>query len=163
MLQRSHINFLELQAVFRSSVTKGPSCPGTDGQCHHGGLYQLAGGLALLSGDMSGGQSWKIRSRLGRPVKSTEMFQSPPFLHPWDWPDKTWSHIHVDYAGPFMGMMFFVLIDAHSKWMDVYPVNSATSAMTIECLRTSFSNHGLPELLVSDNALVLLAESLRNF
>lgn len=46
---------------------------------------------------------------------------------------------------------FFVLRDAHSKWMDVYPVNSATSATTIECLRTSFSNHGLPELLVSDN------------
>ena len=50
-----------------------------------------------------------------------------------------------------MEKMFFVLIDTHSKWMDVYPVNSATSATTIECLRTSFSNHGLPELLVSDN------------
>ena len=58
---------------------------------------------------------------------------APAPLHPWDWPDKPWSRIHVDYAGPFMGKMFFVLIDAHSKWMDVYPVNSATSATTIEC------------------------------
>ncbi len=55
-------------------------------------------------------------------------------LHPWNWPDKPWQRLHVDYAGPFMGKMFFVLIDAHSKWMDVYPVNSATSATTIECL-----------------------------
>ena len=50
-----------------------------------------------------------------------------------------------------MEKMFFVLVDAHSKWMDMYPVNSANSATTIECLRTSFSNYGLPELLVSDN------------
>eukprot|EP00066_Takifugu_rubripes_P012215 XP_011601481.1 PREDICTED: uncharacterized protein K02A2.6-like [Takifugu rubripes] len=59
---------------------------------------------------------------------------APAPLHPWDWPDKPWSRIHVDYAGPFMEKMFFVLIDAHSKWMDVYPVNSATSTTTIECL-----------------------------
>ncbi len=75
-------------------------------------------------------------------------------LHPWNWPDKPWQRLHVDYAGPFMGKMFFVLIDAHSKWMDVYPVNSATSATTIECLRNSFSNHGLPELIVLDNTML---------
>ena len=61
------------------------------------------------------------------------------------------NRIHVDYAGPFMEKMFFVLVNAHSKWMDLYLMNSATSAITIECLHTSFSNHGLPELLVSDN------------
>lgn len=47
---------------------------------------------------------------------------APAPLCPWDWPDKPWSRIHMDYAGK----MFFVLIDAHSKWMDVFPVNSAT-------------------------------------
>ncbi|XP_038590459.1 uncharacterized protein K02A2.6-like [Micropterus salmoides] len=84
-------------------------------------------------------------------------------LHPWDWPDKPWSRLHVDYAGPFMGKMFFVLIDAHSKWMDVYPVNSATSATTIECLRTSFSNQGLPELLVSDNGTCFVSTEFKDF
>ena len=88
---------------------------------------------------------------------------APAPLHPWDWPDKPWSRIHVDYAGPFMGKMFFVLIDAHSKWMDVYPVNSATSATTIECLRTSFSNHGLPELLVSDNGTCFISTEFNVF
>lgn len=59
---------------------------------------------------------------------------APAPLHPWDWPDKPWNRIHVDYAGLFMGKMFYVLGDAHSKWMDVHPVNSATSAITIMCM-----------------------------
>ena len=24
-------------------------------------------------------------------------------LHPWEWPEKPWSRIHIDHAGPFMG------------------------------------------------------------
>ncbi len=66
----------------------------------------------------------------------------------------------MDYAGLFLGKMFFVLIDAHSKWMD--PVNSATS-VTIECLRTSSSNHGLPELLVSDNGTCFVSTEFKDF
>jgi len=84
-------------------------------------------------------------------------------LHPWNWPEKPWQRLHVDYAGPFMGKMFLVLIDAHSKWMDVYPVNSATSAATIECLRKSFSNQGLPELIVSDNATCFVSAEVKEF
>lgn len=36
-------------SVQLSSVTKAPSGPGTDGQYHHSGLYQLSGWLTLLS------------------------------------------------------------------------------------------------------------------
>ena len=31
-----------------------------------------------------------------------------------------WSLVHVDYAGPIVGKMFFVVVDAHSKWPEVY-------------------------------------------
>ncbi len=78
-------------------------------------------------------------------------------------PDKPWQRLHVDYAGPFKKKKIFVLIDAHSKWMDVYPVNSATSATTIECLRNSFSNHGLPELIVSDNGTCFISAEFKEF
>ncbi|GFT57407.1 uncharacterized protein K02A2.6 [Trichonephila clavipes] len=37
--------------------------------------------------------------------------------HPWEWPNGPWQRIHVDYAGPFMGKMFFVVSDAYSKWI----------------------------------------------
>ena len=53
-------------------------------------------------------------------------------LHPWEWPDKPWSRLHIDYAGPFMGQMLLVIIDAHSKWLEVYITNSSTTAVTIE-------------------------------
>ena len=55
-------------------------------------------------------------------VKSCQHCQitrhSPPPapLHPWEWPQRPWVRIHVDYAGPFLGKMFLVVIDSHSKW-----------------------------------------------
>lgn len=88
---------------------------------------------------------------------------APDPLHPQDWPDKPWNCIHVDYAGPFMEKMFSVLIDAHSKCMDVYPVNSATSASTTGCVQTSLSNHGLPELLVYNNGSCFTSKELKDF
>ena len=72
-------------------------------------------------------------------------------LQPWEWPCRPWARLHVDYARPFMGKMFLVLIGANSKWMDVYTVPAATPHSTISVLRTIFALHGLPEILVSDN------------
>ncbi|CAC5416660.1 Uncharacterized protein K02A2.6 [Mytilus coruscus] len=69
-------------------------------------------------------------------------------MHPWEWPSKPWSRIHIDYAGPLYGKMFLVCVDAHSKYLDVHVVNSATSTNTIEKLRTMFAIHGLPESIV---------------
>ena len=35
--------------------------------------------------------------------------KSPPWapLHPWEWPDRPWSRLHLDFAGPFMKRMFW--------------------------------------------------------
>ena len=48
----------------------------------------------------------------------SKMPSSAP-LHPWEWPNRPWSQLHLDYAGPFMGKMFLVVVDAHSMWLDV--------------------------------------------
>ena len=59
--------------------------------------------------------------------------------------------MHADYAGPFLGHMFFILIDAHSKWMEVHVTKSATSLVSIEKIRSTTATVGLPEQLVTDN------------
>ena len=68
-----------------------------------------------------------------------EAKQSPPKapLHPWSWPSKPWQRIHLDLAGPFMGKMFLLAIDAHSKWGEVWEMASTTSLKTIyvDCLQ----------------------------
>ena len=48
-------------------------------------------------------------------------------LHPWEWPAQPWSCLHLDFVGPFLGHMYLVLVDAHSKWLDVQIMQSTTS------------------------------------
>ena len=44
-------------------------------------------------------------------------------LHPWEYPSRPWAWIHIDHAGPFISKMFLIVIDAHTKWIDVEIVN----------------------------------------
>ena len=46
---------------------------------------------------------------------------SPPSapLHPWKWPTRPWARLHVDFAGPMDGRMYLIVVDAHSKWLEV--------------------------------------------
>ena len=71
--------------------------------------------------------------------------------HLWEWPDRPWSRIHADYAGPFMGSMFLIIIDAQSKWIEVFKPTTCTSEVTIEKFRQGFATHGIPDVLVTDN------------
>ena len=84
-------------------------------------------------------------------------------LHPWEWPQRPWGRIHIDHAGGFLGKLFLLAVDAHSKWMEVEMVDSATSDSTIRKLRTMFSTHGLPEVLVSDNGSAFSSEEFQKF
>ena len=84
-------------------------------------------------------------------------------LHPWEWPSRPWERIHIDYAGPFLGKMFLIMIDAYSKWIEVHPVNTATSRVTIEKLRSTFAIHGLPMTIVSDNGSNFCSEEFEEF
>lgn len=84
-------------------------------------------------------------------------------LHPWEWPANPWERLHIDYAGPFLGKMFLVVVDAHSKWLEVEVVSAATSTQTIAKLRSMFATHGLPQLVVSDNGSVFTSLEFKEF
>ena len=87
--------------------------------------------------------------------------KAPP--HPWEWPERPWSRIHIDHAGPYHNQLWLIIVDAHSKWLDIYPVSSTNSQTTIDMLRVSFSNHGLPEMIVSDNAASFTSAQFAEF
>ena len=62
-----------------------------------------------------------------------------------------------------MGKMFLLIIDAHSKWMDIHCVNSATSSVTIDKMRSTFASRGLPEIVVSDNGSNFVSSEFKSF
>lgn len=84
-------------------------------------------------------------------------------LHPWEWPQSPWHRLHVDYAGPVDGRFFLILVDAHSKWVDVHVTRGTTALETIKCLRHSFSTFGLPVSLVSDNGPCFTSQEFKEF
>ena len=59
--------------------------------------------------------------------------------------------------------MFFVVVDGHSKWLDVVSVPSATTQHTIAKLMSIFATHGLPEMIVSDNGTVFISTDFQIF
>jgi len=84
-------------------------------------------------------------------------------LHPWEWATAPWQRIHIDYAGPFQNSMFLIVVDAHSKWLEVIPVRSTTSSSTIEVLRDLFARFGIPEQIVTDNGVQFVSEEFQVF
>ena len=70
-------------------------------------------------------------------------------LHPWEFPKRPWERLHADFAGPFQGKMFLVVVDAYSKWLEINSLTTATSTTTIEHLRSIFATHGLPKIFVT--------------
>ncbi|XP_033725336.1 uncharacterized protein K02A2.6-like [Pecten maximus] len=68
-------------------------------------------------------------------------------IHPWEWPSQPWSRVYIDFAGPYLGSMFFVMVDANSKWPEVIQMKTTTSEKIIEVLRTIFARNGIPRQL----------------
>ena len=83
-------------------------------------------------------------------------------LNPWPWPNKPWSRLHIDFAGPFLNKTYLFLVDAFSKWPEVIEMTSTTAVKTIEALRHVFATHGLPDCVVTDNGPQFIAEEFKS-
>lgn len=59
---------------------------------------------------------------------------------------------------------FLVMIDAWSRWPEVFPVNTMTAAAElIRHTRYAFATHGLPKLVVTDNGRQLVSADFESF
>ena len=92
---------------------------------------------------------------------------NPPLapLNPWTWPTRPWARLHLGYVRPFQGHHFLVIIDAHSKWIEAFPVTSPSSNVTIEILRPVFAQFGVPETVqvVSDDGNCFVSDEFQQF
>lgn len=83
--------------------------------------------------------------------------------HPWEYAISPWQQVHVDYADLFQNIYLLILVDSYSKWLEVIPTKSMTSATTIKILRNIFARFGLLYTLVSDNGTCFKSEEFEKF
>nr|VZI35411.1 unnamed protein product [Spirometra erinaceieuropaei] len=79
--------------------------------------------------------------------------KNPPKVPPVPWPEVTrpWSRVHMDFAGPFFNRMFLIVVDAWSKWLEVFDVSAATADITARKTEELIARYGIPTEIVTDN------------
>ena len=79
--------------------------------------------------------------------------------HPWAKTSAPFQRVHADFAGPFLGSMWLLLVDSYSKWPEVIQMNTnTTSSATIRAFRSIFARTGIPICLVTDNGPQFVSE-----
>lgn len=94
---------------------------------------------------------WPHIDDFAHKVKSCAVCQEYQHVQWRLWPllEKLWSHLHVDFGGPFEGHYFLLIVDAYSKWIVIIPVTSFDA--TIRSLETLLSTNSILDIIVSDN------------
>ncbi|XP_064478090.1 uncharacterized protein K02A2.6-like [Ornithodoros turicata] len=83
-------------------------------------------------------------------------------LQPWSYPTRVRQRVHVDYALKD-GVNLLVLVDAYSKWVEVFCMNTTTTTSTLKRLDALFASYGYPEELVTDNGPQFASEEFQEF
>ena len=78
-------------------------------------------------------------------------------------PQQPWKWLHLDFAGPFEGQMWLIIVDTCSKWPQVIAMTSTTAERTVDILRSLFSRYGIPDKIVMDNGPQFTAEEFNKF
>ncbi|XP_049881979.1 uncharacterized protein K02A2.6-like [Pectinophora gossypiella] len=83
-------------------------------------------------------------------------------LHAWEFPLHPWQRVHADFAD-CAGVRYLILVDAHSKWIEVVPMRGTDAGATTGVLRHIFARFGLPSQLVTDNGPPFLSHEFKLF
>lgn len=72
--------------------------------------------------------------------------------------------MHLDFALLcFEGKEFLILVDSHSKWMEIFYMTTTTSKNTTEKLRHCFAAYGLPSTVVTDGGPQFKSQEFKEF
>ncbi|RXN15281.1 gypsy-18 is [Labeo rohita] len=83
-------------------------------------------------------------------------------LYPWSWATTPWERIHIDYA-EIDKQHFLLIVDAHSKWVEILPTHLTSAEKTINILRHLWASYGFPKELVSDNGPPFTSREFEEF
>ena len=62
-----------------------------------------------------------IDEKVKRCQSCQENMPTKATLHHWENITQPWTRLHIDIAGPFLGKVFFLIVDSYSKWIDAFP------------------------------------------
>ena len=69
---------------------------------------------------------------------------------PHDIPDRPWQKVGMDIL-TFGGSDYLLMVDYFSKFPELNILKSKTSGSIIQLMKSQFSRHGIPEIVVADN------------
>lgn len=82
---------------------------------------------------------------------------------PWNKPEGPWQRIHIDFLGPINKSHYLIILDAYSKYPEIFRMNNITAEETTQKLRESFARWGIPKTVISDNGPQLVSRDFNNF
>jgi len=65
--------------------------------------------------------------------------------------DRPWESVAADLFGYMVVVSYIVVVDYFSRYMEVKSLTSTTSANVVIALKSIFSRHGVPAILMTDN------------
>lgn len=83
--------------------------------------------------------------------------------HIWEPATEPFERVHIDFAGPTLNKIFFILVDAFTKWPEVYIVKNMISHTVINVCIEIFARFGIPKILVSDNGRSFISKKFTDF
>ena len=77
-------------------------------------------------------------------------------------PDRPWQRVATDLFH-FKNKDYIVVVDYYSRYIEFSCLTSMTSTAVINCLKSIFARHGIPEAVVSDNGPCYASQDYRKF
>ena len=77
-------------------------------------------------------------------------------------PDRPWQRLGSDLFH-YHGKTHIIVVDYYFRWIEVKRLKDKTSQSVIDALKDLFAQHGIPEILISDNGPQYSASQFQQF